>query len=243
MILFALVIGCAEPPTDGGQDPSVAEDALALIDPERALALLGELPGDAAGCTPELFADGAGLREVLSDCADGAMDGALERYSDDTLAWMEAEGLRVRDALGALTLRFDGAIERSVSESPTGWLTRVELAATLGGSDLCGSALCSDPEGAFLADLSWTLLGSADVSTDDVLVTGTLLLPGEGAIDVEGSWTRDEGRCVGEPLGGTLLLHGARSHTLRFDGASACDGCVAWSVDGEEPELVCGLGG
>lgn len=239
MVLLALMFGCAEPPVAGGQDPSVAEDALTLIDPARALELLAELPG--GGCEPEVFIDGPGLREVMTGCLDGSVDGELERYGDESLSWMEAEGLRVRDASGELSVRFDGAIERSEYPSAGGWLTRVELAATLGGSSLCGSALCGEPEGAFLADLSWTLLGSPDMGAEDVLVTGTLLLPAEGAIDVEGSWTRDDAICAIEPLSGTLLLHGARTHTLRFDGA--CDGCVAWSVDGEEPELICGLGG
>ncbi|MCB9764186.1 MAG: hypothetical protein H6739_30725 [Alphaproteobacteria bacterium] len=240
-ILPVLLLACGsapEPESAPPHDSSALEALLTLSVPESASSLLNGLLDDVrqGDCEPAVFDEVEALRESWSACA--AHDGAIERYEDDALSWMEIEGLVLRDDRGDPRLWAEGAIERFVDEDSARW-TRLDLAAALGGVEACGDALC-DPDAEpfadpLLVDLSWTLVHDGDAQ--DVLVTGTVLSPTQGAWTVEGSWRQDPAVCDGAPSSGLLLLRDQQLHTLGF--SDACDRCVRWSVDGEPQGLLC----
>lgn len=220
-MLFAL-LACANTPSDASveafDDAAVAK-VLELSRPDAALALLDGMPRsvDSQRCPVDAFDDGEGVREVWASCPDAPHLGSLDRYEDDSMAWLEAR--RVAIVHSDEAFRMDGAIEHVVDEE----LTTLEMAATLCGD---GWGDCAEP---LQVDLSWTILRLDGV--DEVLVSGTLMSPDLGPIEIEGTWTEDLADCASEPVRGLLQVEGARVQAFDFDGA--CDGCASWSVDGE----------
>lgn len=225
-MLFAL-LACATAPSDDAvetfDDVAVAK-VLELARPDAALSLLDGMARtvDSELCPVDVFDDGEGLREVWSACPGNPHLGSLDRYEDDGMAWLEARRVAViHGADGAeQAFRMDGAIEHVVDEE----LTTLEMAATLCGD---GWGDCAEP---LQVDLSWTILSHEGV--DEVLVSGTLMSPDLGPVELEGTWTEDAADCPSEPVRGLLQVEGERVQAFDFDGA--CDGCATWSVDGED---------
>lgn len=226
-MLLAL-LACATTPSDSDvqafDDEAVAK-VLELSRPDAALGLLDGMTRtvDSELCPVDVFDDGDGLREVWASCPGGAHLGSLDRYEDDGMAWLEAR--RIAVVHGDEAFRMDGAVEHVVDEE----LTTLEMAATLCGD---GWGDCAEP---LQVDLSWTILARDDV--DEVLVSGTLMSPDLGPVELEGTWTLDAADCPSEPVRGLLQVEGARVQAFEFDGA--CDGCAAWSVDGEDLGAFC----
>lgn len=213
-----LALGCLGPDTPRSSAPSAeteraVADAVTWLDPSVALvpldALITELP---LACPTQDFDDGPGLRQYWEACPDAPARGALERYEDGQGAWMEVSGLVLNGE------QLDGAIEHQVA----GDLSTLEMAGTFCDADGCAQT-----------DLSWTLVEREGLT--DVLVSGTLLTPSLGAVEVEGTF-RLMPECE-SPVDGLLLLEGEQTHTLRL--GQECSGCAAWGVDGAAAGSLC----
>ncbi len=219
MLFFTLALGCAPEVTLDAAPPldeQALETALILVQPDRALTLLdGLVRGvDQATCPVDRFMDGQGVREVWAACPGGDTLGAVDRYEDEQLAWVEVRRLAwIED--GEI-FRMDGAVEHLAEDD----IATIELAATICGP---GWGSCVDP---VQVDLSWTLVDRG--AREDVLVTGTLSTLELGPAEVEGTWSVSPG--CDQPQGGLLLLEGEQVHAFRFD--EDCDGCSAWTADG-----------
>ena len=226
MVSLLLVLACApEQPLDVGPtlDEQALSKALELVQPEPALMLLDSLAEgvDEPTCPVDRFEDGAGLRELWSACPGGDTLGAIDRYEDEQLAWIEVRRLAwIEDGE---VFRMDGAVEHLVDQDSA----QIELAATVCGP---GWGSCVDP---VQLDLSWTLVDRG--GSEDVLVTGTLSTAELGPTEVEGTWSITRG-CE-QPQDGLLLLEGEQVHAFRFD--EGCDGCAAWTLDGEALGSFC----
>lgn len=165
--------------------------------------------------------------------SDGAqVDGVLERHLADDTSWVAADAFSVsRD--GELILSLDGAVEMLADAE----LLLVEAAMTA-----CADGLSSCGDGPVAFDLDWTLLiGAGWPDAYDATVSGFIAAPGRNIAAIQGAWTLDRSLCASEPTEGSFGLRQGDRHTLVLDGASTCDSCAAWQVQGVVVPAYCGL--
>lgn len=239
LLLMALLVGCgaADDPALPPPDPDGVPTALAAAQPEPLVDLVEDtrelVPGD--GLCPLVEVDGP--REIWTGgCVmdDGAVvEGVLSRYDGPEGLWIAAEGFSVR-AEGELIFAFDGAVE-TFGE---GDLLYVDAAASL-----CGVGALGCEDGPWSLDLAFSLypFGSYPAAYD-ATVSGVIALPGEASTAVEGTWSVDAATCAAEATSGQFALRHRERHAIELNGASSCDGCAAWFVQGVEVGQLCGLG-
>lgn len=247
MVSLLLLLACAPEPWQPAApelDEYAVGQTLGLLDPGFAMELLHGMPEllSLDDCEPATFDDGEGLRETWTACPGGEQQGAVERYEDRNMAWLEAAGLQLQDIDGTSLIRMDGAVEYTLEEDEQGLarIARLDLAASLCTEDLCDP---QDEERLHL-DLGWTLVPDGGVAPheaprSDMLLSGTLMSPSLGPALVEGSWSVDAQRCDIEPVSGLVLLRAEQTHAFEFNGDAACDGCAVWTLDGEDQGTLC----
>lgn len=223
-----------------GQDPLPVEAqvlpvVLELTDPEPFVELVDNprafIPVE-AGC-PVIEVDGP-LETWTGGCAqsDGTfIEGSLARYDSLDGAWVAASGFAVRAAAETI-FALDGAIE----VQSEGELLFVDAAA-----ESCGLGDLACEDGPAKVDLAFTIYPLATWPyTYDAILSGVVALPGQPPSDVEASWTQDATRCTSEPTSGLFAVRDEVYHTLEWDGASACDSCANWMIQGVDSGRYCG---
>jgi hypothetical protein len=237
--LLALLAACA---VDGDElDPDLPlagswEDALQAADPVWVVDLVDDptafFPAD-PDCPSFERSDDAEL--WLGGCvqADGTLiEGSLQRRVGDDASWVAADGFSAsRD--GALLVALDGAVEMVAD----GDLLLVEAAMSA-----CADGVADCTLGSVAFDLDWTVLVGPDwPDSYDATVSGFFAASGSPIAAVQGAWSMDRATCATEPLEGSFGFRQGDRHTLSVDGASACDGCAAWHVQGVGVPAYCGL--
>jgi len=177
------------------------------------------------------------------------IDGDLELLQGPTSSWIASEGFSARRN-GVVEFDFSGAIE--VAEQ--GALLLVDAAASW-----CGATGPDCAQGQSQVDLAFTIfpldgypgaydgtvsgavggdgLRSHGLGSDNLRADG---LPADsGVITIEGAWTVDQSACALEPTAGTFALRSSARHSVVMDGATACDGCAAWAIQGLEAPAWC----
>ena len=157
------------------------------------------------------------------------MQGRLERYAGGGAAWIASEGFTVRRD-GGLVFALSGAVELQEQ----GELALLDAAATW-----CGAAGPACADGPVPVDLAFTIFPlSGYPGAYDGTVTGAVGAS-SGVATVEGAWSVDQSACPVEPASGTFALRAEQRHALVMDGATACDACAAWTVDGMAAPAWC----
>ncbi len=236
---LTLLAACGEDlvRVDETPDGTLVARALDAARPEPLLdfvdALLAWEPGDC----PAVVVTGEGdeRRETWTgDCVDvdgTLVEGSLELYEGDGLAWVAGDGFRLQGD------DFEAALDGAVEVRQDGELLMVDAAATW-----CGDARPCDL-GARTVDVTATVYPASGLGRAyDATVTGAVGVD-EQLVGVDGAWSVDAESCGAEPASGTLAIGGSVRHGLAFDGAESCDACADWIVQGVEAGRLCGLGG
>lgn len=242
LLALLLLPACGVPdlvePSVEDADPAVLAETLDAARPEPLVELLDDpraLVGDDARCP---------LVEVLSTepgvvherwhggcrTADGAsIQGRLERFDGGGAAWIASEGFTVRRD-GGLVFALSGAVELQ---------EQGELALLDAATTWCGGAGPACADGPVPLDLAFTIFPlSGYPSAYDGTVTGAVGATA-GVATVEGAWSVDLSACPVEPASGTFALRAEQRHGLVMDGATACDACAGWTVDGQPAPAWC----
>lgn len=257
---FGLLLGCeSEAPVEleGRTEAPMVAAALRAVRPEPLIELVNNpraFVQVGAACPAVLSVPKVddGLRESwVGGCttADGLVfEGRLELYDGPESAWVSGEGFAVRrsDPLHSDPLHGDKllfALDGSVELEEQGELVLIDAAASW-----CGGPGPACASGLTTIDLSFTLYLAADAEAEggpldryEATVTGavdTALAP----LYVEGAWRVDDSLCPSEPLGGKISLRGRDRPLVDLDGATRCDGCASWTLQGELMGSTCGLG-
>lgn len=223
-------------------DPGVLVEALDAARPEPLVELLDD-PRAATGDDPRcpmvesLSAEPGVVHERWhGGCltADGAsVQGRLERFDGPGAAWIASEGFTVRRA-GRLVFALSGAVELQEQ----GELVLVDASTTWCGG---GGPLCAD--GPVPVDLAFTIFPlSGYPQAYDGTVTGAVGAS-QGVATIEGAWSVDLAACPIEPASGIFAVRADGRHALVMDGATACDACAAWTVDGRSAPDWCTVAG
>lgn len=238
LAVIALLAGCATaPPAEVvPPDPLPVTDALSAAQPEPLVELVDDTRSviPVEGDCPAIDADES--REVWQGgCtqSDGTvLEGQLVRYDGPEGSWVAAEGFSVRQD-GELLLYLDGAIELYGEDD----LLSVDAAASL-----CGVGTpCAD--GLVTVDLSFSLYPLVNYpSAYDATVSGVVAMAGDAPTSVDATWSIDDALCATEPVSGLFTLRHGERQALEMDGASRCDGCAGWSVQGLSVGDFCGVG-
>jgi len=241
---IVLLVGCGideEVPTTE-RDVAEVGDLVEAIQPARVVAL---------ALHPELALqlDGDACREYTLDtdtliwsgpCAlqDGAqLEGNLSlRPTDDGLL-LSADGLSISQG-GRIEVMLSGAIEL------TRWDDLVQLDVSIQGCGAVGPSCDKLDDGdSFGLDLDYSLYPA---DTFPSLYTATVsgaVGRTETIVGVEGTWQVDQEQCAEEAIDGTIAFGTFPRQTLELDGASACDGCAGWRVEGVEVPALCEVEG
>jgi len=223
--LVALALDAARP------EPfvEVVEDPRQFVPMDSDCPLVTEVALDPASDLPATH-----HQTWLGGCvlADGTtIDGSLELFDGPDGAWLAGEGFAVRHD-GLTDFQLDGAIELQAQAD----LLLVDAAATW-----CGGPGPSCADGATTVDLSYTLFPFADYpSSYDVTANGAVG-SGDTVLLVEGTWSIDDTTCADEPASGIFSLWSGERHAIVLDGATNCDGCATWMVQGIEAPPYCGV--
>jgi len=219
-------------------DPVVVGDTLETARPEPLMDLIddpGAMVGGDAGCPRvEILSVEPGVvhEQWHGGCRtqDGTtVRGRLERYDAEGTAWLASEGFTVRRD-GVLVFAMSGSVELREQ----GELALVDAATTWCGGD--GPA-CAD--GPVPVDLAFTIFPlSGYPAAYDGTVTGAVGVAA-GVATVEGAWSVDRATCATEHASGTFAIRSDQRHALVMDGASVCDSCAAWTVDGQPAPRWC----
>lgn len=236
LLPLCLALGCApvEETAAPPADPGPVGDAWRAVQPEGLLDLVEST--DAAvpqglTCPAIDFVDG---EEVwLGGCAmlDGTLvEGRLTRSRDVDTTWLVGESFAVTRPDGHVDLFLDGAI----AVQDDGALLAMDVAATT-----CGAHVDCD-DGAVSLDLRYALLLPDDEPlAADASVRGFVAVGDREPVAVEGAWRVDGATCDLEPVDGIFAVQGERRQTLEHDGADRCDGCAAWTVQGQDAPAWC----
>ena len=237
LLLSACGLSGVEPEV-ADADPAVVGDTLEAARPEPLVDLLddpGALVGGDAGCPRvEVLAAEAGVvhERWHGGCRadDGTtVRGRLERYDADGTAWLASEGFTVRRD-GVLVLAMSGSIELH---------EQGELALLDAATTWCGGEGPSCADGPVPVDLAFTIFPlSGYPAAFDGTVTGAVGAA-SGVATVEGAWSVDRAACASEHASGTFAVRSEQRHALVMDGASVCDACMAWTVDGQPAPRWC----
>ena len=220
------------------EDVAAVSRAFQAARPEGPLSLALDLelilPDD--GACPALAVDESDGREAWTGgcvTADGlVVDGGLERFEGEDVAWMAGNRFRVSDPReGDTLLSIDGAVE-------VAWYgDLVVLDASL--ATCGGPGLPCSPDGPATMDLALTLYPwSTYPEAYEVTVNGLVDVGDDEPAAVYGTW-RSEDACVAEPAEGTLALEAGRPFGLAFDGGQGCDECALLAVDGLPTTRAC----
>lgn len=237
-LLSALLMlpACGSPEPVGNAavdaDPAVLGETLEAARPEPLVQLLDD-PRAAVGEDPscplvENLATEPGVvhERLHGGCrtVDGAtVQGRLERFDSAGAAWIVSEGFTVRRD-GGLVFALSGSVELQEQ----GDLVLLDAATSWCGS---GGPACAD--GPVPVDLAFTIFPlSGYPSAYDGTVTGAVGAS-QGVATVEGAWSVDLAACPVEPANGIFALRADKRHAVVMDGATACDACAAWTVDGQ----------
>lgn len=167
------------------------------------------------------------------DCVqpDGTrIEGQLRWFDGHSTAWASAEGFAVIGPEG-LIYSLDGAVE--IQGEDALWLAEANATA-------CAGQTCST--GLIAVDLSYTIFPAEGYPQDyDLTVSGVVAGAEEsGTIMIEGAWSIDDAACESEPVQGLVAVKRGAHQTLHLDGASACDTCADWVVQGRVVPAFCG---
>ena len=146
------------------------------------------------------------------------------------MAWTAGEAFSVIGAEG-LERYLDGAVE--VTGEDALWLAEATATA-------CAGNTCA--QGAAAVDLSYTIHPAEGYPHDyDLTVSGVVApLEDAGAIVIDGAWSIEDGTCPMEPIQGLIVIQRTDHQTLSLDGATACDACAVWMVQGRDAPAFCG---
>lgn len=167
------------------------------------------------------------------DCTMGNgqyISGHIEHYDSPDGEWLIGSDFQLTET-DSLVFGLDGAIEIT----PTGSLWLVDVAAAL-----CGTQNWSCDDGVLALDLSYTVFPASGFPVDyDATVSGTVVTE-RGSMTLDGAWSIDREQCEAEPVSGMLSIQQGKHHALTHNGATACDGCADWQVQGQNTDGLCG---
>lgn len=207
----------ASPDAIGAAWSAVQPDGLV----ELVLSPADTLPGD-DGCPILDVVDGVEVWSGGCVMMDGTVvEGSLQRFDGPDGAWVVGDRFTVLSGDG-LQLYLDGAVELRGQ----GELILLDAAATT-----CGAHVdCQD--GLVSLDLRYSLrLDGQQVA--DAAVRGFVALDDDDPTAVEGAWRVAPERCELEPTDGLFAAQLDQRQALELDGDDACDGCAAWTVQGQ----------
>ena len=256
-IPMAMAFGCGvvveSPSSDVDADPLLVENALTAIDPEPLISWVEEtelwLSTDAF-CpthTVETTEDGARRETWDGGCTTGfgtQIAGVLEVYDLDGETWIAGDHFSV-DPVDGGEIYFDGVIEMEEQDN----LLHIDTAATM-----CGFAAGDCDEGAITVNLRHTIYpmnGYPDVyaatvsglmspGTQQWATSGSETIDPESIMSVEGMWSVDELLCTTEPASGSVVIRSGSRNAIEWNGASECNGCASWVVQGDNSTPYCG---
>jgi len=187
----------------------------------------------ASGCPMVTQTDqGDGMLEVWEgNCVqpDGTwIEGHLQWFDGPSGAWAAGENFSVTSEDG-LQRHLDGAVE--IVGDGALWLAEATATA------------CSDcSNGTLTVDLAFTVFPAEGYPQDyDLTVSGVIAPPEDsGAIVVDGAWSIEDSTCSVEPSRGLFAIQRADHQTITLDGATACDSCAVWTVQGRDAPAYCG---
>ncbi|MCK6502188.1 hypothetical protein L6R53_02080 [Myxococcota bacterium] len=207
----------ASPAAIGAAWSAVQPDGLV----ELVLSPADALPQD-DGCPVVDLVDGVETWSGGCVTLDGTVvEGSLQRFDGPDGAWVAGERFAVLDADG-LQLYLDGAVELRGQ----GELILLDAAATT-----CGAHVdCQD--GLVSLDLRYSLRLDQD-RVADAAVRGFVALDEGDPTAVEGAWRVAPETCELEPTDGLFAAQLDQRQALELDGDVACDGCAAWTVQGQ----------
>jgi hypothetical protein len=158
------------------------------------------------------------------------IEGRLSWFDGPATAWAAGEGFSIIDAQG-LVRHLDGAVE--VTGEGALWLAEANATTCVG--EVCA-------EGTSAVDLTYTIHPAAGYPHDYDLTVSGVVAPRDdaGAIVIDGAWSVEETTCAIEPVRGLIAIQRADHQTLTLNGASACDECAAWVVQGRDAPAYCG---
>ena len=237
-----IVVGCAVEPTPVTErDEETVAALLDAVDVHRAVSLALQ-PEDTLELGTRCRVDDALLPEHLSPgtmrwagpCIldDGArFEGILTHSPTDTGSVLSAEGVQITSA-DELEVSLSGAIEVIRVDDLLQLQVSVQACGTLGPA--CFSEA---PTGGL--DLDYSIFPMRTYPAEySVSVSGAV----EGAgsfVSIEGTWHTLREACNTEPHVGSVALGTSPRQTLTMAGEEACDGCVAWRVEGVEVAPFC----
>jgi hypothetical protein len=238
--LLLTACGVSTTPAPTGPDlAGAADDLQATLERSNPQPLLAwalephSLLDTSSGCPAVTVTEQEGgvFEQWQGDCEqpDGTqVHGSLTWFDGPDSAWTAGEQFSVEDFEG-LVISLDGAVE--VQGEGALWLAEANAMT-------CQGTACAD--GPMAVDLSYTIFPAEGYPLDyDVTVSGVVAESG-GAIIIDGAWSIDEATCAREPINGLIAVKHGTHQTLRLDGASACDACGSWMVQGRDAPAYCG---
>lgn len=207
------------------EDPTLDEDSL-LVDTSEQLYPSGT-PGNATvWAGPCVLPDGAQLHGELR----------LERTPQGT--WLSAEDFEIAE-LDAISGDYVPAVQLSGSVELVRQGDLLRLDAGLRG---CGVASVPCTEGELSLDLSWSVFPADGLPDAYRATVSGALGEGDQVTGVEGTWQLDADVCGTEAISGEVALGAFPRQVLAFDGATHCDACADWTVQGQDVAPLCGGG-
>ncbi len=233
--LPVLLVGCltAEPaPTAPDLDPRNVAETWRAVQPLGLLDLASDpdaLLGEDPSCPYLLESEDSSIWTGGCVRGDGAwIEGQIQQFRSEGELWLVADRFTVVRPEG-IELLLDGALVQTAAGSLIG------LEASL---LLCGvHTPCQD--GLVGLDLRYGLRLEEDGQVADVAVRGVVGLDGSEPASVDGAWRVDPLICDREPVDGLLAMQADQRQAIELDGADACDGCVAWTVQGTAAASWC----
>jgi len=239
-VLFAL--GCADdrvPTTE--RDVEAVSGLLDAIDIHRTVAVATD-PASALQLDENCRVDDTDLEPSLPEgtmrwegpcfLEDGALlDGSLTSTPSLDGLVLSAEGLQIT-AADELQVSLAGAIELSRVDDLLQLHVSIQACGVLGPS-------CATQDPTVGLDLDYSIYPMHTFpEAYSVSVSGAV--DGDDTfVSVEGAWQTDDAQCDAEPLAGTVAFGTFPRQTLVLTGNDACDGCVAWQVEGIDVEPLC----
>lgn len=244
-ILFPtmLLIGCGASPTEADAldaDATPVTDTVQAIQPGPMLDLVHKT-AESVGAEPDcpritlLDASENGTHERWDGgCTlqDGtAVMGSLERFEGLDSAWIAGSDFRILDG-DRMVFGFDGAVEVTAADAL--WL--MDAAASV-----CGTEAWDCADGPLGMDLTSTIYPASGFPDQYSITVSGAVATDRATLTVDGAWSVDRTACAVEPTTGAISIRKGELHALTLDGATACDACAAWEIQGQPTAGLCGL--
>ena len=237
MLLIACNVNEEIPPNE--RDLSEVGDLVEAVQPHKVMSLAldpeGTLQLGDVTCRDPIDEDEDTVSwsgPCLLD--DGALlEGELTQHSTSKGVLLSAENLTISQG-DRTEVMLSGAIELKRRDDLVQLDVSVQGCGTVGPS--CDSLAQG---GSFGIDLDFSLY-PADTfpSVYSATVSGAVGRT-DAIVGVEGTWQVDTDQCAIEATDGTLAFGTYPRQTLELDGATGCDGCAGWRIEGLEVPDLC----